>query len=55
MIFPEAVFRPAETWARRAYRTLIYLHEVDKGGHLAAWEQPELYSNEIRAGFRSLR
>ena len=44
-----------ETWARRAYRNLIYFHEVDKGGHFAAWEQPELFSEELRAAFRSLR
>ncbi|HMJ44550.1 MAG TPA: epoxide hydrolase, partial [Pseudolabrys sp.] len=41
-VFPEDVYRPPETWARRAYRNLIYFHEVDKGGHFAAWEQPEL-------------
>ena len=39
-VFPEDVYRPPETWARRAYRNLIYFHEVDKGGHFAAWEQP---------------
>jgi hypothetical protein len=49
------VYRPPETWARRAYRNLIYFHEVDKGGHFAAWEQPQLFSQEIRAAFRSLR
>jgi pimeloyl-ACP methyl ester carboxylesterase len=54
-VFPEDVYRPPETWARRAYRNLIYFHEVDKGGHFAAWEQPELFSTELRAAFRSLR
>ena len=54
-VFPEDVYRPPETWARRAYRKLIYFHEVDKGGHFAAWEQPELFSAELRAAFRSLR
>jgi len=54
-VFPEDVYRPPETWARRAYRNLIYFHEVDRGGHFAAWEQPELFSEEIRAAFRSLR
>jgi pimeloyl-ACP methyl ester carboxylesterase len=54
-IFPEDVYRPPETWARRAYRNLIYFHEVDKGGHFAAWEQPELFSAELRAAFSSLR
>jgi len=54
-VFPEDVYRPPETWARRAYRNLIYFNEVDKGGHFAAWEQPELFSAELRAAFRSLR
>ena len=54
-VFPEDVYRPPETWARRAYKNLIYFHEVDKGGHFAAWEQPELFSAELRAAFRSLR
>jgi pimeloyl-ACP methyl ester carboxylesterase len=54
-VFPDEVYRVPETWARRAYRNLIYFHEVDKGGHFAAWEQPELFSAELRAAFRSLR
>jgi pimeloyl-ACP methyl ester carboxylesterase len=54
-VFPEDVYRPPETWARRAYPNLIYFHEVDKGGHFAAWEQPELFAAELRAAFRSLR
>jgi pimeloyl-ACP methyl ester carboxylesterase len=54
-VFPEDVYRPPETWARRAYRNLIYFHEVDKGGHFAAWEQPELFSAELREAFRPLR
>ena len=54
-VFPEDVYRPPETWARRAYRNLTYFHEVDKGGHFAAWEQPELFSAELRAAFKSLR
>ncbi len=54
-VFPEDVYRAPETWARRAYRNLIYFHEVDKGGHFAAWEQPELFASELRAAFRSLR
>ena len=54
-VFPEEVYRAPETWARRAYRNLIYFNEVDKGGHFAAWEQPELFSAELRAAFRSLR
>jgi pimeloyl-ACP methyl ester carboxylesterase len=54
-VFPGEVYRAPETWARRAYRNLISFHEVDKGGHFAAWEQPELFSAELRAAFRSLR
>jgi pimeloyl-ACP methyl ester carboxylesterase len=54
-VFPNEVYRAPETWARRAYRNLIYFNEADKGGHFAAWEQPELFSQEIRAAFRSLR
>ena len=54
-VFPGEIYRVPETWARRAYRNLIYFHEADKGGHFAAWEQPQLFSEEIRAGFRSLR
>ena len=54
-VFPDEVYRAPETWARRAYRNLIYFREVDKGGHFAAWEEPQLFSEEIRAAFRSLR
>ena len=54
-VFPDDVYRAPETWARRAYRNLVYFHEVDRGGHFAAWEQPELFSAELRAAFRSLR
>jgi pimeloyl-ACP methyl ester carboxylesterase len=54
-VFPEDVYRPPETWARRAYPTLIYFNEVDSGGHFAAWEEPELFSAELRAAFRPLR
>jgi pimeloyl-ACP methyl ester carboxylesterase len=54
-VFPGEVYRAPETWARRAYRNLIYFNEADKGGHFAAWEQPELFSAELRAAFRQLR
>jgi pimeloyl-ACP methyl ester carboxylesterase len=53
-VFPEEIYRAPETWARRAFPNLTYFHEVDKGGHFAAWEQPELFSAELRAAFRSL-
>ncbi|PKA45120.1 epoxide hydrolase 1 (plasmid) [Rhizobium sullae] len=54
-VFPGESYRAPETWARRAYRNLIYFHEVDKGGHFAAWEQPTIFAQELRAAFRSLR
>jgi pimeloyl-ACP methyl ester carboxylesterase len=54
-VFPEEVFRAPETWARRAFRNLIYFREADRGGHFAAWEQPQLFAEELRAAFRSLR
>ena len=54
-VFPEEVYRAPETWARRAYPNLIYFNEVEKGGHFAAWEEPQLFSKELRAAFRSIR
>ena len=54
-VFPGETYRAPETWARRAYRNLIYFHEVDRGGHFAAWEQPALFAAELRAAFKSLR
>jgi pimeloyl-ACP methyl ester carboxylesterase len=54
-VLNEDAYRPPETWARRAYRNVIYFHEVDKGGHFAAWEQPELFAAELRAALVSLR
>jgi pimeloyl-ACP methyl ester carboxylesterase len=54
-VFPGETYRAPETWARRAYPNLIYFREVDKGGHFAAWEQPELFASELRAAFRPLR
>lgn len=54
-VFPGEIYRAPKSWAQRAYRNLIYFNEVDKGGHFAAWEQPGLFSTELRAAFRSLR
>jgi pimeloyl-ACP methyl ester carboxylesterase len=54
-VFPDEVYRPPQTWAKRAFRNLVYFHEADRGGHFAAWEQPELFATEMRAAFRSLR
>jgi pimeloyl-ACP methyl ester carboxylesterase len=54
-VFPGEIYRAPRSWAEKAYRNLIYFNEVDKGGHFAAWEQPELFAQEMRAAFRSLR
>jgi len=54
-VFPEDVYKAPETWARRAFHNLIYFHQVDRGGHFAAWEQPQLFAEEIRAAFNSIR
>ncbi len=54
-VFPGEQYQAPRSWAERAYPNLIYFNEVDKGGHFAAWEQPQLLSEEIRAAFKSLR
>jgi pimeloyl-ACP methyl ester carboxylesterase len=54
-VFPGEQYEAPRSWAEKAYPNLIYFNDVDKGGHFAAWEQPELFSEEIRAAFRSLR
>ena len=54
-VFPGEIYRAPQSWTKQAYRNLIYFNEVDKGGHFAAWEQPELFAAELRAAFRSLR
>jgi pimeloyl-ACP methyl ester carboxylesterase len=54
-VFPGEIYRAPRSWAERSYRKLIYYNQVDKGGHFAAWEEPALFSNEIRAAFASLR
>jgi pimeloyl-ACP methyl ester carboxylesterase len=54
-VFPGEQYQAPRSWAERAYPNLIYFNEVDKGGHFAAWEEPELFSAEIRAAFRPLR
>jgi len=54
-VFSDEAFRAQETWARRAFRNLIYFREVDVGGHFAAWKEPGLFAAELRAAFRSLR
>jgi pimeloyl-ACP methyl ester carboxylesterase len=54
-VFPSEQYQAPRSWAEKAYPNLIYFNEVDKGGHFAAWEQPQLFSQEVRAAFRSLR
>jgi pimeloyl-ACP methyl ester carboxylesterase len=54
-VFPGEQYQAPRSWAERAYPNLIYYNQVDKGGHFAAWEQPQLFSEEVRAGFRPLR
>jgi pimeloyl-ACP methyl ester carboxylesterase len=53
--FPGEIFRAPRSWVEQAYPDVTYFHEADKGGHFAAWEEPQLFSEELRAAFRSLR
>ncbi len=53
--FPDEVYHPTESWARKAFPKLIYYHNGEAGGHFAAWEYPELFATELRAAFASLR
>ena len=53
--FPGEVFAAPRRWAEAVYPSLSYFNEADKGGHFAAWEEPEIFSNEVRAAFRSVR
>jgi pimeloyl-ACP methyl ester carboxylesterase len=54
-VFPEEIVRAQESWARRAFPTLAYFHEADRGGHFAMWEYPDLFASELRAAFKPLR
>jgi pimeloyl-ACP methyl ester carboxylesterase len=54
-VFPDEIYRAPRSWVEQAYHKLMYYNEPDKGGHFAAWEQPQLFAEEVRAGFRSLR
>ena len=54
-VFPDELYPAPRSWAERAYPKLIHFNKLPKGGHFAAWEQPKLFSEELRAGFRSLR
>jgi pimeloyl-ACP methyl ester carboxylesterase len=54
-VFPGEQYQAPRSWTEKAYPNLIYFNEVDQGGHFAAWEEPEVFSHELRAAFRSLR
>ena len=54
-VFPDELYPAPRSWAEQAYPKLIHYNKVDKGGHFAAWEQPQLFASELRAAFRSLR
>jgi pimeloyl-ACP methyl ester carboxylesterase len=54
-VFPDEIYTAPRSWVERAYPKLIHYNKLDKGGHFAAWEQPQRFSEEVRAGFRLLR
>ncbi|ULJ75966.1 epoxide hydrolase family protein [Rhizobium gallicum] len=54
-VFPKEIYKAPESWSKQAYPTLYYYNQVAKGGHFAAWEQPRLFAEELRAAFKSVR
>lgn len=54
-VFPGEIYRAPKSWAEKSYHNLIYFNEVSKGGHFAQWEEPQLFAEELRAAFKSLR
>ena len=54
-VFPEEIYQTPRSWAERAYSNLVHFNELPRGGHFAAWEQPQLFAEELRTGLRSLR
>jgi pimeloyl-ACP methyl ester carboxylesterase len=54
-VFPDEYVTAPRSWTEKAYHDLIYFHEAERGGHFAAWEQPQVFSEELRAAFRTLR
>ena len=54
-VFPRELYQAPRSWTEKAYPKLIYFHEVDQGNHFAAWQEPELFTQELRAAFKSLR
>jgi pimeloyl-ACP methyl ester carboxylesterase len=53
--FPGEIWRTPRSWVENSYPNVVYFNEVDRGGHFAAWEEPELFATEVREAFRSLR
>ncbi len=54
-VFPNELYQAPRSWAEKAYPNLIYFNEVDAGNHFAAWQEPEIFTSELRAAFKSLR
>jgi hypothetical protein len=54
-VFPGELYQAPRSWTEQAYPNLIYFNEVDEGNHFAAWQEPEIFTTEVRAAFRSLR
>ena len=54
-LFPDEIFQAPRHWAEKVYPNLAYFNEVDRGGHFAAWEEPELFAGEMRAAFQPIR
>jgi pimeloyl-ACP methyl ester carboxylesterase len=54
-VFPDELYAAPKSWSERAYPKLVHYNRLPTGGHFAAWEQPKLFSQEVRAGFKSLR
>jgi hypothetical protein len=52
---PGEIWRTPRSWVEKSHPNLVYFNEVDKGGHFAAWEEPELFASELRAAFRPVR
>jgi hypothetical protein len=53
--FPGEIFRAPRSWVERSYPNVVYFNEAERGGHFAAWEEPELFSAELRAAFKAVR
>ena len=54
-VFPRELYQAPRSWTEQAYPNLVYFNELDRGNHFAAWQEPELFIEEVRAGFRTMR